>query len=249
MDERSRRVERAFQWPILLAALLVVPVVVIQESDVEGPLHSIAAVLNWAIWVAFAVELVTMLAIVPNRRLWLRHHPLDVVVVVLSPPILPPFLQSLRVFRLFRLVRLLRIPGASRRLFSLEGLGYAALLAALSALIGGAAFAAIERDQHLSTWDGIYWAVTTMTTLGSNIYPEQVGSRVIAIVVVLIGLAFVALLTGAVATRFLGPQLARGGRAPQPEEETEIETCLREMGEIMSRMRALEERVARLRRG
>ena len=70
--------------------------------------ETVAHALNWVTWLAFLVELVVMLAVVPDRRAWLRHHPLDLIIVVLTPPVLPAGLQSLRVLRLLRLLRLLR---------------------------------------------------------------------------------------------------------------------------------------------
>jgi len=43
-----------------------------------------------------------------------------------------------------------------------------------------------------------------MTTLGSKWEPSTVGSQITAIIVVLVGVSFIALLTGAIAHRFLG---------------------------------------------
>jgi hypothetical protein len=37
VDERSQRVARAFEWPVLVAALLVIPVIAIEESDAGEP--------------------------------------------------------------------------------------------------------------------------------------------------------------------------------------------------------------------
>src|SRR5688500_12803135 len=105
MDERARRVERAFEVPMLMAALLVIPAMVIEQSDWSDAWRSLAGVLNWMIWIAFAVELVVMLAVVRDRKTWLRTHPLEVAIVVLTPPFLPASLQALRVFRLLRLLR------------------------------------------------------------------------------------------------------------------------------------------------
>src|SRR4051794_33384280 len=132
MDERSERIAKRLETPMLIAAALTLPVVVVGESHPGGWQESTAEVLNWATWLAFAFELVVMLSVVPDRRRWLREHPLDVVIVLLTPPVLPASLQSLRVFRLLRLLRLLRLAQLSRRVFSLEGLKFAALLAVLT---------------------------------------------------------------------------------------------------------------------
>ena len=128
MDARSTRVAELLETPMLIAAALTLPMVAITESQPGGWLESVAIVLNWATWLAFAVELVVMLAVVPDRRAWLRHHPLDPTIVLLTPPLLPAGLQSLRVLRLFRLLRLLRLAQLSREVFSLQGLRYAMLL-------------------------------------------------------------------------------------------------------------------------
>ncbi len=204
MDARSTRVAARLDAPMLVAAALVIPTVAITESHPGGALETLARTLNWVTWLAFLVELVVMLTVVPDRRAWLKHHPLDLIVVVFTPPVLPAGLQSLRALRLLRLVRLLRLAQLSRQVFSLRGLHYAALLALLTAVAGGEAFVGFEkRSQDLNAWDGIYWAVTTMTTVGSDIYPTTTGGEIVSVAVVVVGIAFVALLTGAFAQRFL----------------------------------------------
>ena len=77
MDERSERIARRFELPMIITALLVIPVIVLEESPVGEPWDTITAVLNWAIWLAFLTELVVMLAVVPDRWHWLRKHPLE----------------------------------------------------------------------------------------------------------------------------------------------------------------------------
>ncbi|HZE00579.1 MAG TPA: hypothetical protein VE155_02255, partial [Pseudonocardiaceae bacterium] len=84
MDERSTRVAETLNTPMLIAAALTLPMVAISESHPGGGLESVAHVLNWVTWVAFLIELVVMLAVVPDRRLWLRHHPLDPFIVIFT---------------------------------------------------------------------------------------------------------------------------------------------------------------------
>jgi voltage-gated potassium channel len=247
MDARSTRVAEVLNTPMMIAAALTLPMVAISESHPGGVLEDVARLLNWVTWFAFLVELVTMLAVVPDRRRWLRHHPLDPFIVFLTPPVLPAGLQSLRVLRLLRLVRLLRLAQLSREVFSLEGLRYAMLLSVLTAIGGGALFVAFEKHtQHLNAWDGIYWSVTTMTTLGSNIYPTTTGGEIVSTVILIIGIGFVALLTGAFAQRFLSPEIVEV-EEELAEEQISAETlALRELRNVQEQLQSLEVAVQRL---
>ena len=99
MDERSQRVARRFEVPMLIAALLVLPVLAIQASDLTGGWQTAADVLDWLIWGAFLVELAVMLWVVPRRWWYLAHRPLDLIIVVFTFPLLPVIFASLRLFR------------------------------------------------------------------------------------------------------------------------------------------------------
>ncbi len=231
VDERARRVERRLEGPLLVAALLTIPAIAIEQSDVGEPWDTLAVVLNWTIWLAFVAEVVVMLRVVPDKGRWLRDHPLDLAIVLLTPPFLPASLQAARVFRLLRLLRLLRAATLARRLLSTEGVRDAAVLALLTVLGGGVAFASVEKAQNLSAWDGVWWAVTTVTTVGyGDLSPETDGGRIIAMVVMVVGIGFVAILTAAAAERFM--------RAREASEEREE---LRErLDEIVRRLDAME---------
>ena len=219
MDERAERIKAVFEWPLIAAAILVIPTIALEQSDVEEPWDTVATVLNWTIWIAFAAELFTMLALVPERWRYLRDHPLDVAIVILTPPFLPASLQAARVFRLLRLLRLLKTAAVLRRLVSAEGVRDAAVLALVIVLGGGTAFAAVEQEQNLTAWDGVWWAVTTVTTVGyGNIGPETDAGRTIAITVMLVGIGFVALLTAAAADRFINRGADRDGVQAQLAE-------------------------------
>jgi len=223
--------------------VLVIPVIVIEQSSPGEPWKTLAAITNWAIWTIFALEYVTMLSVVRSRKRWLRDHLLETAIVFLTPPFLPPSLQSLRAFRLLRLVRLLRLAKVARRLFSPEGIRDASILAAVAVLGGGAAFAAAE---NRSTWDGVYWSITTMTTVGyGDLSPHTDVGRVVAICVMVLGIGFLSVVVGAVAQRFIAPDVAEIER--EIEDDVDLtEQVVRDLQEITARLRAVETNVARL---
>lgn len=206
MDQRAERIERQFDIPMLVAAALVIPTIIIEEAGPGEPLQTLGIVLNYGIWFAFLAEMIVMVYVVPNKRLWLREHPIEVVVVLLTPPFFLAVLQPVRLLRLLRLVRLLRLAPLVRRLFTARGLRYTTLLAFLTALAGGAAFHQAENGK--SFWEGLYWSITTMTTVGyGDVTPQSTAGRIIAVFIMLVGIGFVALLTGAIAQAFISPKI------------------------------------------
>lgn len=239
---------RRFEVPMLVVALLVIPTLVIQESELGRTWQLLAQVLDWLIWGAFATELLVMLLVVPDRLRWLRENPLEVMVVVLTPPFLPTTLQAARLLRLLRVLRLLLIIKRARRVFSTEGLRYAALILFVVVVGGGTAFAAVEPRQHISAWDGVWWAVETVTTVGyGDIYPKTTAGRMIGIVVMASGIGFVALLTGAMAQRFL--QGEDEDAPPETELMNKLEEVSKRLEEVSGEVSELREELRRREEG
>lgn len=226
--------QRRLEVPLLVAAALTIPAIAIEQSDASPTLDAVATFLNWAIWTAFLLEAALMLGVVDDPWQWIRDHPLEVAIVVLTPPFLPASLQAARVFRVLRLLRLVRLALMARRVFSTEGVRDAAVFAAMLVLGGGAAYAAVEKSQHLSAWDGVWWAIVTVTTVGyGDTFPRTDGGRIIAIVVMSTGIGFIAILTAAAAERFLRAQRT---------ESRELEGIEQRLDEIVERLDAIQGR-------
>lgn len=237
MDARSERMAKRFEPIVTVAALLVIPVLILQQQDHGTTVNLVGDVLDWLSWGAFAAELVVMLSIVPDRRAYMRGHFLEVAIVVLTPPFIGAF-KSVRLLKLLRLLWLFRLAPVARRLFTAAGVKSAALLVALTAVAGGAAFAELEKGQ--TTANGIYWAVTTMTTVGyGDPQPTNTPTKILAVIVMFVGIGFVAVLTGAVAQRFLAPDIAEEEREQSAIEQTNRE-ILAELREVRTRLEALE---------
>src|SRR5215211_1386676 len=235
-DLRAERVGRWLRVPLIIAALLAIPTIIVQESDLGRSWEIFATVLDWCIWAVFAANVAIMLSIVPDRRRWLTNNPLDVLIVVLTPPFLPAAMKLARVLPVVRLVWLMVVAHRVRNIFSLEGLRYAALIAFTIVVGGGVVFVAVEPGQNLSTWDGLWWATETVTTVAyGDIYPTTALGRVVATVVMIAGIGFVALLTGALAQRFLYGEST--GMTPEPDPD---------QADVMRKLDDLSDQIAEL---
>ena len=217
----------------MIAAALVIPVVVIYDSDVNQGWKLAGLIMNWASWLIFVAHLVTMLAIVPDRRRWLADNPVEVAITVLTPP----FSAVLAPIRLLRLAALVRLAPLIRDLFTHRGLHYTAVAAGVVVLASGAAFSLLEPGRTLA--EGIYLSITTMTTLGSD-QPVTVPAKALAAVVVMVGIAFVAILTGAIAQRFVEPTLEE---AIEEVEEEGADLAKVSNAHLMAELRRLNHRL------
>ena len=226
-----------FDVATVAAAILTLPVVVGLALDPPAGVETALEIVNWGLWGVFAAELSTMVAVSSDRAGWLRRHPVTPAVVLVT---LPAFAG----LELFRLVRLLRGRGARRiadGVTSAEGLRNVALLALLTVALGGLAFARVEPG--IKVGDGLYWAVTTVTTTGyGDIVPTTSAGKALAVFVMLVGAAFLAILTGAIAQRFVGRWRGGASNASATAGEDAVLAKLEELGE---RLAALERAVTR----
>jgi voltage-gated potassium channel len=207
----SGRVRHRFESVVLGATLALIPVFVVEAEAKSSRWKDIAYAANWLIWVVFAAELAFILVVAPRKAAALRAHWLDAVIVVVTTPIFGAFLSSLRLLRLARLLRFLRLAALLTRLMQREralssgtAFRFASLLTLLVIVIAGAAQSLVDNGDFHTTWDGIWWAVETVTTVGyGDLKPTSIQGRIVAIVVMLFGIGFLSVLTATIASRFV----------------------------------------------
>jgi voltage-gated potassium channel len=190
-------------------ALLMIPLILIQVGSDDPEVLFAAEVVNAIIWVAFVGELIYSRRQFSSWRTFARVHWLDLAVVVLSPPLLVPTeLASLRVLRLLRLVRLLAVLGrlqqGAGRISGRQGILYVGALVLFCVFIGGVSIHVIEPDHASTVWEGMWWAIVTVTTVGyGDISPSTFEGRMVAAALMLVGLGTFGALAGSVSALFL----------------------------------------------
>jgi voltage-gated potassium channel len=238
----AEAVDEKLKIPLMVAALLVIPDLVLEEQPLSRSWHAVAVLGNWAIWLAFLVEFLAVMLLARDWRAWMRSYPLALPMLVLTPPFAPAAIQALRVFRLLRLLRVVRgFQFVTKGLLSLEGVRYVAAVAVFLVVAGGVVLAQVETTSahRVSDWDGIWWAIGFVTTNGESQNVTTDAGRAIAIVLMLAGIGVFAVLTAAVAQRFVASREV-------PEAEAEAERISAGEHAIMARLEELSGRLSQL---
>jgi voltage-gated potassium channel len=187
-------------WVIFFLALLLVPVLLLEETSTDAGVVGAATVANAAIWILFALDYAVDLWRAPNRAAHVRSHWWDLALIVVSPPLLvPPEAQALRVLRAARLLRAFVVIGVAydrlgRPLTRAAALAIVGVLFAVI-LAGGLLIQWVEPVTFPNVLSGYAWAIATLVTAGHTTpEPASVVGRAISSTIVVMGLGtFVAL--------------------------------------------------------
>lgn len=158
--------------------------------------------LDWFIWIVFVIDYTVRILNSDNNWQYFKDHPLDFIAIL-------PFDQLLRSMRIVRLVRILRLIMILNRRFSffdqmLKKYKIDNLIISVVAILFLAALPMRHIEPSFDSYaDALWWAIVTMTTVGyGDLYPETTVGRLIASVLMLIGIGIIGLVTGTVASIF-----------------------------------------------
>jgi voltage-gated potassium channel len=94
----------------------------------------------------------------------------------------------------------------------------------------------VDREEYSSIGSGLWWAVQTVTTVGyGDNVPTTLGGRLVAVLVMLLGISFLTVITAAITSTFV----ARSGRERAlSDAETATAEQLRQLDSRLERIEA-----------
>jgi voltage-gated potassium channel len=255
-DASTRQVEQWFHFPIVVAALIAIPAIAVQLTVEHGWMLVLANVVGWIVWSVFVLELVFGLRTATHPARWLVTHPIELLVVVLTPPFLGELLLSMPYLgALLRLLLLLRVVLPIlrlRKLITLSGVVYGCVFCLLMLVACGLAYPIVEpAARHAGADDGLWWAWMTSTTVGyGDIYPVTSAGRMLAGFTVLVGIRFVSLFTAIVVESLVASRV--GAALERDVEQVERDVAMVEAGvdtatdQVLATLRRIEHRLEAL---
>jgi voltage-gated potassium channel len=206
----------------LFMAFLALIVVAILFIEFTRPLteeqKSILFRIDLTILLIFAVDYFYRLVRAKDKWVFIKSNIFDLIAIM-------PFDKAFRIARLARLIRLARMARFTKlvRIFALarrfgntfagvlrtNGLIYTISITFGIIFIGAFGILAFEPGMQ-NFGDALWWSLVTTTTVGyGDISPESTGGRVLAGILMLVGIGFLGMVTGSIATFFV-TRLSKG---------------------------------------
>jgi voltage-gated potassium channel len=234
-QEALERFERQTALPMLVLAVAIVPLLIIPlVFDLSPRAETTIVTLDWIIWAAFAVEYGVRLYLAPAKWAFVKRNKIDLVVIIL------PFLRPLRLARSARMLRLLRAArvvavlvralDASKDVLTRHKLNYALLVTAIVVFAAAGLVQVFEvgaPEANIESYaDALWWAVTTVTTVGyGDTFPTTPAGRGVGVLLMLVGIAVFGLLAGSLASFFV-----------ERREEEQVDPQLKEISQRLERI-------------
>lgn len=182
----------------------------------------------------FGIDYLVRFFLAEKRRRFFVDNLFDFLVLLL------PLLRPLRLLRLVTLLSILNRTGAP----GLRGrvVTYASGGTALLILCGALAITDAERSQPGATitsfLDGLWWAVTTMTTVGyGDTYPTTTTGRVVAVVLMLGGIALLGVVTATLAS-WLVERVSEANEAEQAATRAQVASLSAQVASLEQLLRS-----------
>ncbi|MFC4799229.1 potassium channel family protein [Neobacillus sp. GCM10023253] len=158
--------------------------------------------MGWFVWGLFAVDYVIRLMLSKNKWEFVKNHPIELLALI---PVDQIF-RTLRLIRLIRLVRLILVVKRNNSLLDLliEKYRFDKLFITVIALLFLTAIPMAWIEPSFDSYgDALWWTVVTTTTVGyGDLYPETTVGRLIASVLMFVGIGLIGVVTGTVASLF-----------------------------------------------
>ena len=216
IEQDDTRAGKAFDWFIQgLIVLSLVSFSIETLPDLGPRTRQLLGTIETVSIAIFTLEYVVRIAVATSRVGFVLsfYGLIDLAAILpfyLASGIDLRSLRAFRLLRLFRAVKLFRYGKAIKRLHRAlvivkEELVLFACVTSLILYLSAVGVYYFENaaqpDAFSSVFDGLWWSVVTLTTVGyGDVYPITVGGRVFTFVVLMVGLGVVAVPTGLLAS-------------------------------------------------
>jgi voltage-gated potassium channel len=202
--DRVDRIEQITRYPMaVLGVAWLVIAIVIGTTDLHGSASVALVGTLFVLWALLLIEYLIRLVVSPDRRGYLRRRWVEPATVVVPP------LEGWHVVGIEKMSLLVHEGGLRVSAILKHHSLFRVLIAAAATLVLGAwlvlLFEADAAGTNIHNFrDALWWAIVTVTTVGyGDRFPVTAGGRLVAVVLMLVGIGLIGVLTATVASVFV----------------------------------------------
>ena len=201
--------ERRLHWIMIAAALLSIPAFYLEDIASHRTLQALGLELDLLIFSVFAGELIWMLYLARQKWTYLKYNWLSLLIILgAGLNVIGWQTEWIALVRLLRVLYvgliLARLFSSLRNLFTPDAIISVVIMGLIVMGIAGAGFYWLEPSVH-SFGEGLWLAFVTASTVGyGDVVPSVPASRLLAVLMVLVGFALLSLMTASIAAIFVG---------------------------------------------
>ncbi len=197
---------------IIILAIISIMMAILDLNNVINLTKYPYYEIDTSIWIVFIFDYFDGLFLANNKKLFIKHHIFDLLAII---PVNSFFMifKTFRFTRIFKLAkltklsRLLRLVGVTGKLkervskfLNTNVFIYLAIICGIILLISAGVYSLSE---NISFAKSLWWAVATTTTVGyGDISPTTTLGKLVAVVLMLVGISFVGMLTSTITSFF-----------------------------------------------
>ncbi len=205
----KKRWVNIYEWIMVILVLVVVVMLFIEfRLELSPQMAVLFRRVDTGILLIFAADYFIRFYMAKKKKDFIRTNIPELIAII-------PFSSLFRVARLARLSRLIRLTRTVRLLraalwlsrfkgkfnvfIHTNGLNYMIFITVAVTLVGAIGIYLLE---GMNMIDSLWWSFLTITTGGTT--PATTGAKLLASVLILVGIGFFGMVTGTIATYFLG---------------------------------------------
>ena len=227
--KKTKKLQTVYTYAI---AVLAVVSVIIAIADMSTHIPYWLSLTDEVIYLVFVVDYITRFFLSKKKIEFIKSNMLDLIAII-------PFnslLRGLRIVKIARISKIARLSklskasrlitmiarssrafGRTRSFFNTNGFKYVCSVAIFSILVASIAISYIEK---MDFFDAIWWSFVTTTTVGyGDISPSTNLGRLIAAILMIIGIGLIGSLTSTITTYFINA-------GKKTVDDTKIDMCM-----------------------
>lgn len=199
-------------YNVLIGILALIAVIFAIYDLIKGIQIPLLIIADQVIWIIFIIDYVVRLLISHNKKEFIISNIFDLIAII-------PFNSIFRAFRFARIIRLVRLSKLAKlakftkliafsgrclerckEFFNTNGFKYMVFVSLIVIILGALGIHFAEGMQYK---DAIWWSFVTTTTVGyGDISPNTDSGRIIACILMLVGIGLIGSLTSTITSFF-----------------------------------------------